>query len=270
MLNRTLRRLAVGALVGGILAASAVPALAAIPTNDDIASPVVVDSIPYTNAQDTTDATTGPTDVDCAGSGPTVWYEYTPTSDLRLEANTFGSDYDTTLAVGLPDGAGGLAMLACNDDAGGDLQSRIRLDAEAGVTYLFQIGSFASGPGGNLVVNIDEALPVAPLTIDLTVDSTARFDSAGGATISGSVSCSGTDGIFMELLLSQRVGRFILRGYGDAFVECSTTPSPWQVRVSSPSGRFGGGMAQLALFAGACNDEECTFVEVERAVTLRR
>ena len=28
-----------------------------------------------------------------------MWYQFTPTEDIRLNANTFGSDYDTGIAV---------------------------------------------------------------------------------------------------------------------------------------------------------------------------
>ena len=35
---------------------------------------------------------------DCIG-GHTVWYQFTPSEDIRVNANTFGSDYDTGIAV---------------------------------------------------------------------------------------------------------------------------------------------------------------------------
>ena len=46
----------------------------------------------------------------------TVWYSFTPDADGDYLADTFGSDYDTTLYVGTPDGAGGIDVIGCIDD----------------------------------------------------------------------------------------------------------------------------------------------------------
>jgi hypothetical protein len=267
---RRFRTLGTGLAVVAMLVLSAAPAFAAAPGNDAIDNPIVVAGHPYTNTQDTTDATTGATDADCAGMGHTVWYEYTPSAAGRLEANTFGSNYDTTLAVGTPDGSGGLDVIACNDDAGDDLQSRVRWDADAGVTYLLQVGSFANSPGGSLTFNLDDAPPFVPVELELTLDNTGRVSKSGAATISGTVTCSGADWVYMEVQLSQRVGRFVYRAYGDDVVECSDESGQWQIQLSASAGKLGPGKADVLLFAGACNEEDCEFVEIERTIQLRK
>ena len=107
-------------------------AQAAIPANDDIAAATTIGSLPFTDTLDTTEATTAADDPTCAGSGHTVWYTFTPSADIRLDANTFGSSYDTTISVyaGSP---GALTQIACNDDASG-LQSQVVFDATGGQT----------------------------------------------------------------------------------------------------------------------------------------
>ena len=80
--------------------------------------------------------------------------------------NTFGSDRRPPVEHA---GAPGAAQIACNDDAAGSLQSRVRFDATAGQTYFFMVGSFASGPGGNLTFSVDVA---TALELGLTIDPT--------------------------------------------------------------------------------------------------
>lgn len=270
MRARGSRILALGVGIATLVGVSATPVLAVAPGNDDIGSPIVVGAIPYSNDQDTSEATTGGTDADCAGMSHTVWYRFTPSEDGRLEANTFTSDYDTTLAVGTPDG-GGIDVIACNDDAGGTVQSRVRWDAEAGVTYLFQVGSFDDGPGGHLVFNLLSAPAGGLPSVTLTLDSIGRFDRAGVATISGTVSCTGSNWVYIEVGVRQSVGRFAVSGWGYDEPGCSPEPTAWQTRVSAWNGKFAGGKAQVSLFAGTCNDDdECDSVAIERQIRLRR
>ena len=135
-------------------------ALATVASNNEIASAIVVSSLPFGVSQDTADATASTSDPDCAGKGPTVWYRFTPAADMRLEVNTFGSSYDTTVSVysGSPTA---LTSLACNDDAEG-VQSRVRVDVQAGQTYWIMVGAYASGAGGSLVLAMQVAPELAP------------------------------------------------------------------------------------------------------------
>src|SRR3712207_847829 len=73
------------------------------PNNDDFDSATIISSLPFSNSINTVEATTAADDPFCAGNGHTVWYSFTPDEDGEvnafLEANTVGSDYDTTLSV---------------------------------------------------------------------------------------------------------------------------------------------------------------------------
>ena len=257
--------------------------LAAAPGNDDIGSPTTVGSLPYADGPyDTTEATTGPTDpsfcFDPGGSPDrsTVWYSFTPTVSDRYGADTFGSDYDTTLYVGTANGAGGIDVIACTDDTNG-LQSAVRWDALAGTTYLLMVGTCCgggvvgeAGGGGTLEFHVDIAPP--PPTVDLTVDGMGSFTPSGTATIRGTIACSG-DVQFVEISveLSQRVGRLVIHGFGGLFdAGCPTIPTPWSIDITSADGKFLGGAVQVNAFVFACNGFECADDFVSRSARLRR
>jgi hypothetical protein len=130
------------------------------------------DPLPYTNTQTTRGATgesgepllqtqcgTPADDMDT-----TVWYRYTPTFDQTLRADTFGSGFDTRLAVHTGASAGALTLVGCNDDAAGGDQSEVVFHAVTGTTYHFQVDGVA-GATGNLQFNLAQVLP------DLEIDS---------------------------------------------------------------------------------------------------
>ena len=90
--------------------------------------------------QNTTRATSAVDYLFCNGSKKTVWYSFTPQTDLRMEFNTFGSDYDTILSV-YRGPRGALTQEACNDNAGFERQSTVRFDARGGIMYWVMVGS---------------------------------------------------------------------------------------------------------------------------------
>lgn len=120
-----------------IMLANVAPAVHAMPTNDDFRRRTIVNAPGFVDNVNTQAATTEPGDPDCAGRGPTVWYAFTPSVDMRVEVNTFGSDYDTTLSVHVGRSSA-LVQVACNDDTD-SLQSRVRFDVVANVTYYLMV-----------------------------------------------------------------------------------------------------------------------------------
>ena len=215
--------------------------LAAAPSNDDIATPTIVGALPYADGPvDTSEATTGATDPGFCYDptiGPdraTVWYSFTPSESAAYVADTFGSNYDTTLYIGVPDGDGGMVVHACVDDSLG-LQSAIQWDAEAGTTYLIAVGTCCgsgvvgeSGGGGSLQFNLDHAPP--PPTVEVAIDPTGGLTPDGDAIITGTIECSpdvAFVGVSVEVV--QRTGRFTVTGFGDTFLfNCE---SPWTTFV---------------------------------------
>ena len=136
--------------------------------NDDFANAVSVSTLPFSDARDTSTATSASDDpIDCHNNG-SVWYQFTPSRDLTIMANTFGSHYDTTLGV-YTGSRGALELLpgGCNDDFSG-LQSRVVFNAIGGTTYYFMLG-FCCGNGGtggsNLIFSVEEYIPIPPEAI---------------------------------------------------------------------------------------------------------
>lgn len=262
----TLVAVSMAALVLGLAA----PAYADHPpTNDDFDAAIVAGALPFLDEVDTSHATTAEDDPDCIGNGPTVWYRFTPSEDMRVEANTFDSDYDTTLSV-YTGARGDLTQIACNDDASFSLQSRVRFDAAAGETYHFMVGAFDSGPGGNLVFQMLEAPPAAPpLELEVTIDPVGTVvPSTGVATISGTLTCSRPAFVEVFGLLEQRAGRAIISGFFFDFMECDGT-MPWTAMVEGDNGLFVGGRADVEVFVFSFDEGEEDFAEAHASATVR-
>jgi hypothetical protein len=277
-LRRTRRTAAVLAAVALMLGLTSGNVIAAAPDNDDIATPRLVDAVPYSNGPYlTTDATTGATDPTFCFDSPdrsTVWYSFTPETTAAYVADTFGSDYDTTLYVGTPDGSGGMSGIDCNDDAS-DVQSAVVWQATAGTEYLLMIGTCCgggtvgeAGGGGTLEFHVDVAPP--PPTLNITIDGRGTLTADGVVTVGGSVTCENGEVPGLDVVVTQRVGRFLIRGFGFAGgVSCDGAAQPWQADVSGETGRFGGGRVTVDVFAAACGVFSCAVDTETRTVRLR-
>ncbi len=239
-----------GLCVGGL----AVPAVAAPPVNDDVASATVV-GVPDSLMQDTTEATMDASDPEltCAPpAGATVWFAFLSASDQRVEFTTFGSDYDTTLSAYL----GTPSMdteVACNDDVAEDLTSRVRFDAEAGQTYLIMASSFGEGAGGSLMLQSEVAPP--PLELGVTIDPRGTVvPKTGEATVTGTLTCSHPAMVGLEAGLAQRLGRVRLEGYSGTGIECDGT-AMWELAISAYNGLFTAGKAEAQAFAYSYDED---------------
>src|SRR4051794_15910325 len=91
-------------------------AFAAPPTNDDFDQATLVSGLPFTHSISTAQATVARDDpMSCESGNASVWYRYTAPAAGMVEADTIGSEYDTTLSVWI--GARGhLSLVICNDD----------------------------------------------------------------------------------------------------------------------------------------------------------
>ena len=247
------------------------------PTNDDFARPILIPSNPARYTQDATTATTSPDDPWCNGNAQSVWYAFTPPTNMRLEANTFGSGYDTSLSV-YTGARGALNQIACNDDANNSLQSRIRFDATAGTTYYMMASSrFFPVPTANLVFNLLPGPP--PFSFNPSV---AQFGSVtastGVVTLSGSLQCSQPAYVTVSGQVKQKRGNATITGYWSAFVPCDGVTA-WSATVQSQTvlfrGRsallFAGGKAEVGATATAFDPDTGEFKQMNLAsvITLR-
>jgi hypothetical protein len=236
----------------------------AVPANDDFDAAVVITTLRFTDILNTSEATSAADDPanDCVIGGHTVWYQFTPSEDMRINANTFGSDYDTGIAV-YTGTRGALTQITCNDDAvpGNFIQSNLNFDAVAGQTYFFMVGSFGDSDGGNLVFNVDVSL-----NLGLTINPTGSVDAKTGvATIRGTVTCSEPVSVFLDGTVQQRIGRTLITGFFFTVVECDGV-TPWEVQVSAQDGLFTGGQVQVSSSAFAPDRD---FTAASATVRLR-
>jgi hypothetical protein len=195
--------LALIAIFAGIVAPGT--ALAQPPGNDDFDAAVVIGSLPFQTSMSTDEATAAADDPTSCTNNASVWFSFTPDQDLTVEADTFGSGYDTVLSA-YTGTRGALTLVpgACNDDSSG-LQSRIVFAATAGTTYHFLIGQCcgSGGTGGGSLTfsvaavntavndNFADAVAIPGLPFSQTVDTTgATLEPGEPAGSCGSVAGS--------------------------------------------------------------------------------
>ncbi len=255
------------------LASTQISVILPPPPNDDFDHPTVIPSMPFTVGQSATNATVAPDDPFCVVRNQTVWFAFTPTQNQRLEANTFGSDYDTTLSV-YTGTRGALTQIGCNDDSNGTLQSRVRFDAVAGTTYYFEVSSFFPVSSADLTFNLLLAPP--PLSIAPVVTQFGSVGpSTGTASIFGFVTCTQPAFVTISGQLKQTHGNVPVTGFFSAFVPCNGT-TPWGANIQTTTtlfhGRaadlFTGGKADVSATASAFDPENGIFIQKNLAVTI--
>jgi hypothetical protein len=144
-----------------LCALSLAPALGA-PVNDAFLARLAVTGFPATVTGNNTDATAQSGEPAHAGQDATssVWWSWRAPANAQVEINTFGSAFDTILAVYVGSSLGGLSVVAANDDAGDVFQSRVRFAAQANVDYKIAVDGYL-GEQGSIRLNI-VAPPQAP------------------------------------------------------------------------------------------------------------
>lgn len=143
---------------------------------DNFAQRATLTGATFSTSGSTTAATKEPNEPNHAGitGGKSVWYQWTAPASGPATINTFGSNFDTLLAVYTGASFAAFVEIASNDDALGTVgvNSEVHFSAVAGTTYMIAIdgyrgasGSFVlngSGPGTSLpIVTIDAPIPLA-------------------------------------------------------------------------------------------------------------
>jgi len=260
------------AIVGTALLGAA-PAWGNAPVNDRFGDRIHIASnaLPSTQTQDTTGATTQQSDpASTCGFNPqaTVWFAYRPTASQLLQADTLGSDYDTTLVVLTGSPTAGFTEVACNDDPGA-----LRFQAVAGTTYSFMVGQCCGGEeggGGNLIFHLGP--PPAPPTIKIAVTAGTLHRTTGLVTLSGTMRCrasSPTAGNGSVTLRQIKDG-FLARGSAEFSAACDGKANAWSTTVESETFRaFTKGAATATADAYVCDTLDCTqAVQVTKRLLL--
>jgi hypothetical protein len=132
------------------------------PSNDTVDTALTA-GVPSESNISTTAATidTGTTNPCSLALGlASVWYKYPATATRRIYIDTFGTSYNTFIAVWTKNANGTLTLVACNDDSSGVTQSKIDLSVNNGTTYYIQVAQLNSGaatvvsPGGSLTFHV--------------------------------------------------------------------------------------------------------------------
>ena len=133
--------------------------------NNDFEAAQQVDSLPYEDNRDVLRATAAADDPWCLQhSTNTVWYRYTPSTDLAVAADTAGSGYDTRLCV-YEGSRGALTEVASNDDANGTFFAALTANLLAGTTYWFMVAT-NQPDASNLHLSLHETTPLPPVAGD--------------------------------------------------------------------------------------------------------
>jgi hypothetical protein len=212
------------------------------PPNDDFDNAIRVASIPYGVNFNATDATRALDDPPCYGGNQSLWFKFTPATNMRIEANTFGSNYDTTLGV-FTGTRGSLTQIGCNDDSNGSVQSRIRFDATAGTTYYFMVASLYPVSPASLTFNLLEAPPAFSFAPAIAQFGSVKA-STGLATIKGTVTCNQPAYVYISGALKQMHGSTPIDGFFFTSVPCDG-PTPLNVPVLTQMSLFHGRSALL-------------------------
>ena len=263
-----MRRLVLTALVVLIgLAAPVDTAHAAVPGNDTFAGALEV-PIGFSDLLDTTEATTDDVDAELntcfAAADASVWYSITGNgADVIVDVllTTFNSySAGVIIATGSP---GSFQQIACG--------TRVQFFSEVDTTYyVLAVDTQVDGGGSGGLLDI-RIFP-AP-TLEVSVDRFGQVTSRDGvATVGGSYTCAGPDGVFIQLILSQFVGRFKIEGSG-SFVDvgtCDGSRRNWSISLQFQNGKFSGGKATAALTADAPGPTGTVSLATTASVQLRR
>jgi hypothetical protein len=271
-----MRTLARTGQVLGILTATAtmavvaaVPASAAVPSNDTIGGATVVTTLPFSETIDTSEATTDAEDaainVPCGApaTNGSVWYQVTAGDSAATLVDLAGTDFDAgvIVATGTP---GALELVACGPFG-------VAFESTPGQTYYVMAFSFNPDVvGGQLAVSISGA--ELPPKVSMTVDDVGKVNKqTGTATISGTYTCIGeADLVVVQGSLQQEQDDDVqVRGDFDIpDLKCGGT-FDWSVEVVPLSGKFERGYAATIALTAGCNVLGCNIFDTLEVVRLR-
>lgn len=156
--------------------------LRVLPGNDNLANAIPLAALGGRILGDNRGASKEPGEPDHAGDtgGSSVWYQWVPGVSGVAVLDTWGSFFDTLLAVYRGTDMVGLTLVTANDDGMGFLgQSSVSFPADAGVEYSVAVDGY-QGDAGQIVLNWSFAAPVFGTTavrdqvVQLQVSAPAR------------------------------------------------------------------------------------------------
>jgi hypothetical protein len=223
------------------------------PANDAVATATELTSLPYRSEPvDTTGATSDGTEpFHCSSPHHSVWWSYTAERDATIAFDTLASDYDTALAVVVPNELG-WGVVGCSTDALGTVQSRVEVPVTRGTTYWVVVTAqfrFDRAVPGTAVLGAEE---VVPLEVSASSTGTVTLLRNGLSYVDVVLTCSRPAAAGVRVRLLQRSGERVLVGDGSASTGDCGAATPLRVLVfPDPAGPFRAGPAQVQLVAEA-------------------
>jgi len=124
------------------------------PSNDLESAPREIESLPFTERVNNSDAFTEYMESTCADMSSTLWYRFTAPRPLTILVDTEGSDFDSVLSVIVPTNPDD-PRVGCEDTLFPTAGERLSVDLDAGETAFIQVGGYRTFTG-NLVLNVRE------------------------------------------------------------------------------------------------------------------
>jgi hypothetical protein len=196
-----------------------------------------------------------------------VWFSITPTDTMFVMFDTNESNYGVGMML-FPAAVSADSLITCGP---GQINAQL-VGGDEYFLLAFGDGTTAA-TGGTLKLHIDEAVP--PPEISVTINKTGTVDKQGVAHISGTVTCTSENdvGILFDVFgdMSQRVGRLVIRGFFDSFLEapCDGSTIPWTADVFADNGLFAGGKAATVAIGFGCTDI-CSDGFAQATIQLRK
>lgn len=160
------------------------------PTNDNFIGRITLSGSSGQTAENNSNATKEIGEPNHAGDsgGRSVWWAWTAPANGRVEFDTFGSSFDTLLAVYSGTSLTGLTAIVSNDDYGGLYQSKIAFNTLEGTNYLIAVDGWA-GAAGSIALNwqftptpCSISTPSQPTGPNVGYTDTTYTFSTGGST----------------------------------------------------------------------------------------
>jgi sugar lactone lactonase YvrE len=134
-----------------------------VPANDAFANAIALTGTNFNVTGTNIGATKERNEPNHAGNsgGHSVWWSWTAPVNGTMTLNTFGSSFDTLLAVYTGSSVSALTPVVSDDDYGTNLTSLVVFGAKAGVTYRIAVDGY-NGASGSIQLNLAWAPPVFP------------------------------------------------------------------------------------------------------------
>jgi hypothetical protein len=196
-----------------------------------------------------------------------VWFTITPTDTTFVIFDSTESNYGVGMML-FPATVSADSLITCGP---GQIVEQL-VGGDQYFLLAFGDGTTAA-TAGTLKLHIDEAVP--PPEISVTINKSGTVDKQGVAHISGTVTCTSENdvGILFDVFgdMSQRVGRLVIRGFFDSFLEapCDGSTIPWTADVFADNGLFAGGKAATVAIGFGCTDI-CSDGFAQATIQLRK